>query len=177
MPERERLLLAMADVTPELRAEVELVAARADMPLAPLYGTLIGADVAAMSPAERGRKLQEAADAFVKVRAELRTLASSDPEVTRLRQEAEQQLSLGAFDTARASLPQAADIDGQSRQALKENFIGRTVSEATTHYLAGGAALADLRYQLAISDYEKAVALYAEIEGFDLSDEDRYQHT
>ena len=129
-----------------------------------------------MSPAERGRKLQEAADAFVKVRAELRTLASSDPEVTRLRQEAEQQLSLGAFDTARATLAEAADIDGRSRQALKENFIGRTVSEATTHYLAGGAALADLRYQLAIADYEKAAALYAEVEGFDLSDDDRYQH-
>ena len=71
---------------------------------------------------------------------------------------------------------QAADIDGQSRQALKENFIGRTVSEATTHYLAGGASLADLRYQLAIDDYEKAAALYAEVEGFDLSDDDRYQH-
>ena len=106
----------------------------------------------------------------------MRTLSSSDPKVTELRQQAEQQLSLGAFDTARATLMQAADIDGQSRQALKENFIERTVSEATTHYLAGGASLADLRYQLAIDDYEKAAALYAEVEGFDLSDDDRYQH-
>ena len=72
----------MADVTPDMRAEVELVAARADMPLAPLYGALIGSDAAAMTPAERGRKLQEAADAFVKVRAEMRTLSSSDPKVT-----------------------------------------------------------------------------------------------
>ena len=166
----------MADVTPDMRVEVELVAARADMPLAPLYGALIGADVAALTPVERGRKLQEAADAFVKVRAEMRALSSSDPEVTELRQEAERQLSLGAFDTARATLMKAADIDGQSRQALKENFIGRTVSEATTHYLAGGASLADLRYQLAIDDYEKAAALYAEVEGFDLSDDDRHQH-
>ena len=80
LPERERLLLAMADVTPDMRVEVELVAARADMPLAPLYGALIGSDAAALTPAERGRKLQEAADAFVKVRAEMRTLSSSDPE-------------------------------------------------------------------------------------------------
>ena len=43
IPERERLLLAMADVTPELRDEVERVAAQADVPLAPLYGALIGA--------------------------------------------------------------------------------------------------------------------------------------
>ena len=88
----------------------------------------------------------------------MRSLSSSDPEVTRLRQQAEQELSLGAFDTARATLMQAADIDGQSRKALKENFVERTVSEATTRYLAGGAARADLRYQLAIDDYENAAA-------------------
>jgi uncharacterized caspase-like protein len=176
LPERERLLLAMADVTPDMRAEVELIAARSDMPLAPLYGALIGNDVAAMTPAQRERKLQEAADNFVRVRAEMRSLSSSDPKVTELRQEAEQQLSLGAFDTARARLMEAADIDGQSREKLKENYIDRTVSEATTHYLAGGAALADLRYQMAIDDYEKAAALYKEIEGFDLSDDDRHQN-
>ena len=177
LPERERLLLAMADVTPDLRAEVELVAAKADMPLAPLYGTLISADLRTMTPPERSRRLSEAADAFVKVRAEMRSLASDDPEVTRLRQQAEQQLSLGAFETARAILASAADIDSNSRQSLKQNLIARTISEATTHYLAGGAARADLRYQLAISDYEEAAALYDEIEGFDLADENRQQHT
>src|SRR5262249_43060683 len=145
-------------------------------PLAPLYGALIGADPQPRTAAERGQKLNEAADAFVKVRAEMRSLSSSDPEVTRLRQQAEQELSLGAFDTARATLMQAADIDGQSRKALKENFVQRTVSEATTHYLAGGAALADLRYQLAVDDYERAAALYAEVEELGLSDDDRYQH-
>jgi tetratricopeptide (TPR) repeat protein len=176
LPERDRLLLAMADVTPDLRAEVETIAAGSDMPLAPLYAALITTDGKAMQPTQRRQKLKEAADAFVKVRAEMRTLASDDPEVTRLRQQAEQQLSLGAFDTARTLLASAADIDSSSRQSLKENLIARTVSEATTHYLAGGAARADLRYQLAISDYEKAVALYDEIEGFDLADADRQQH-
>ena len=176
LPERERLLLAMADVTPDLRAEVELIAAKADMPLAPLYGALIDSGVAKLTPSERSRKLGEAADAFMKVRAEMRQLASDDPEVTKLRQQAEQQLSLGAFETARMLLASAADIDSNSRQALKENLIARTVSEATTHYLAGGAARADLRYALAISDYEKAASLYGEIEGFDLKDADRQQH-
>ena len=49
-------------------------------------------------------KLHQAADAFVKVREELKTLSSADPEVTRLRSEAEQQLALGAFEAARAKL-------------------------------------------------------------------------
>ena len=83
-----------------------------------------------------------------------------DPEVTRLRQEAEQQLSLGAFDTARARLAEAADIDGHSRQALKENFVGRTASEATTHYISHRAPK-PLDYQLAILHYETTLAVSA----------------
>ena len=175
LPERERLLLAMADVTPDLRAEVEHIAAEAGMPLAPLFGALIASQAGRLDPAERGRKLQEAADAFVRVREEMRTLASSDPQVAGLRDEAERHLSLGAFEEARASLAAAADIDSRSRQTLKENFVERTLSEATTRYLSGGAAHAALRYQLAIDDYEKAAALYTEIQGFDLPDEARYQ--
>lgn len=176
LPERDRLLLAMADVTPDLRAEVETIAAKSDMPLAPLYAALITSEGKAMQPVQRQRKLQEAADAFIKVRADLRNLASSDPQVTELRRKADAQLALGSFDEARALLQQAVAIDGKSRDALKDRFIERTLSEATTLYLAGGASQAQLRYDLAIADYQKAAALYDEIEGFDLSDADRQQH-
>ena len=47
MGERERLLVAMAGLPPELRAEVEALAAQNDMPLAPLYGALLSAACAA----------------------------------------------------------------------------------------------------------------------------------
>jgi len=173
--ERDRLLLAMADITPDLRSEVEAIAAGADMPLAPLYAALISSDGKAMADGERRGKLQDAARAFVQVRSDLRNLGSSDPRVTALRQDAEAQLALGAFDEARAHLSRAAAIDGESREDLKANFIERTLSEATSHYLNGGAARAELRYGLAIEDFGKAVALYAEIDGFDLPDEARYQ--
>ena len=175
LPERDRLLLAMADVTPDLRGEVETIAAKVDMPLAPLYAALITSDGKAMQPPQRRRKLQEAADAFVKVRADLRDFASSDPEVTKLRQKAETQLALGSFDEARALLNQAAAIDGRSRDELKDRFIERTLSEATTHYLAGGASQAQLRYDLAIADYQAAAKLYADVDGFEIPDEARYQ--
>ncbi|MFA6155544.1 caspase family protein [Mesorhizobium sp.] len=177
LPERDRLLLAMADVTPDLRVEVEAVAANADMPLAPLYAALITSDGKAMQPTLRRQKLQEAADAFTKVQADLRAFASSDPQATALRQQAEAQLALGSFDEARALLGKAADIDGKSRDDLKARFIERTLSEATTHYLAGGASRAQLRYDLALDDYRKAVALYADVEGFDIPDDARYQQT
>ena len=162
LPERERLLLAMADVTPDIRAEVEQIASDADMPLAPLYGALIGSDSAKLSETERMAKLHQAADAFVKVREQLKTLSSTDPEVTRLRSEAEQQLALGAFEAARAKLTAAAEIDSRSRQALKTNYVERTLSEAATHTISGGAANAELEYAIAIAEFEKAVALFGE---------------
>lgn len=160
LPERERLLLAMADVTPDIRAEVETIATDAGMPLAPLYGALF--EAGDLGDDERAAKLHEAAEAFVKVREELRAMASSDPEVERLRGEAEEQLALGAFDTARERLQLAAEIDSTSRDALKVNYVERTLSEAATRYISGGAAKAELRYDLAIADLEKAVGLYDE---------------
>ncbi|QKC85923.1 peptidase C14 [Mesorhizobium sp. NZP2077] len=175
LPERERLLLAMADVTPEMRGEVEQIASDADMPLAPLYGALLSKDLGSLGPEQRSAKLREAADAFVKVQREMTTLASGDPEVTQLRQEAERQLSLGAFDAARAKLAEAAGIDKDSRQRLKANYVERTLSEAATHSLEGGAASALLRYQLAADGYEKATALYREVNGEDIPADDRLQ--
>ena len=160
LPERERLLLAMADVTPDLRAEVEQIASDADMPLAPLYGALIGSDAGALDQAERSARLREAAAAFVKVRDELRTLGAADPEVAALRDEAGKFLADGAFEAARERLAAAADIDSRSRAALEGNIAERSVSEADTRVMSGGAARAELKYGLAIADFEKAVALF-----------------
>ncbi|QIG49540.1 peptidase C14 [Nordella sp. HKS 07] len=175
LPERERLLLAMADVTPDLRDEIERLALEKDMPLAPLYGALISSDAKDLTLEQRTRKLADAADAFVTTRNQMRTLSSTDPAVTKLRQEAEQQLALGAFDTARGKLAAAATIDSTSRDALKANFLERTLSEATTHAISGGASRADLKYDLAIASYEQATALYGEVSREALPDEQREQ--
>ncbi|TPM38620.1 caspase family protein [Mesorhizobium sp. B2-3-4] len=163
LPERERLLLAMADVTPDLRDEVERLARDKDMPLAPLYGALIDSGAKSLSADDRRKKLAEAADAFVAVRAQMKTLASADPAVATLRGEAQRQLDLGAFETARGKLTEAATIDATSRDALKANFVDRTLSEATTHVISGGAARSNLKYELAIESYEKASALYDDL--------------
>lgn len=179
LPERERLLLAMAEVTPQMRGEVEQIASDADMPLAPLYGALISSDTSHLSAESLNARLREAADAFVKVRGEMKTLASDDPQVTELHRQAEEQLSLGAFDGARAILAKAADIDNSSRQALKANFVSRTLSEAATRFLSAGAARANLDYAKAISDYESVLALYGEAgqASLDLEQADRQSRT
>ncbi|KQU87579.1 peptidase C14 [Mesorhizobium sp. Root102] len=162
LPERERLLLAMADVTPEMRGQVEQIASDADMPLAPLYGALIGLDTKHLSAESLDASLREAADAFVKVRGEMKTLAADDPRVTELRRQAEEQLALGAFGAAQAKLAEAVDIDEVSRKALKVNFIDRTLSQAATLFLSAGAARADLNYAAAIEGYETVLSLYGE---------------
>lgn len=162
LPERERLLLAMADVTPALRAEIEAVASEADVPLAPLYGALLESGAAVQSAEERSRRLRDAAQAFADVRSQLRDLGAADPQVAKLRDEAETELARGAFDAARARFADAAALDERSREALKANFAERTLSEAGTRLLSGGAARTALRYDLAIADYENALALYDE---------------
>ncbi len=175
LPERERLLLAMADVTTDLREEVERLAAQKDMPLAPLYGALISSDAGALSQEERVKKLTDAADAFVATRTQIKTLGSADPAVSKLREEAETQLALGAFDTARGKLAEAATIDSTSRDALKANFLERTTSEATTHIISGGASRADLKYDLAIESYQKAATLFDEVSNDNLPEKQRQQ--
>ncbi|WP_245462966.1 caspase family protein [Mesorhizobium sp. M7D.F.Ca.US.005.01.1.1] len=162
LPERERLLLAMADVTPEMRGQVEQIASDADMPLAPLYGALIGLDTKPLSAESLDASLREAADAFVKVRGEMKTLAADDPRVTELRRQAEEQLALGAFGAAQARLAEAVDIDDVSRKALKVNFVDRTLSQAATLFLSAGASRADLNYAAAIKGYETVLSLYGE---------------
>jgi uncharacterized caspase-like protein len=176
LPERERLLLAMAQVTPAIRVEVEAIATDHGMPLAPLYAALVSENLAALDAELRAAKLRESAAAFVKVREEMRTLASGDPRVTALRLEAEEQLSLGAVDEALAKLDEAAGLDSASRDSLTSNYMERTLSEAATYYLSAGTARTDLRYDRAITDYEKAAALYAELVDEDISADDRLQH-
>ncbi len=177
LPERERLLLAMANLTPDLRAEIEATAASRDMPLAPLYAALLSADLAGLSPADRERALAEAADAFLQVRAEMSILASSDPEVASLRRQAEDQLELGAFEAARALLRKAVEIDEAARDALRTNYTDRTLSAAASLELSAGAARAELRYELAIADYARAAELYGEVEGPELPTDARFRYS
>lgn len=174
LDERERLLLAMAALTPELKREVERIAADKAMPLGPLYGALIAADLESTTNEDRAKKLAEAADAFVKTRDDLQRLASDDPEVTRLRRQAEEKLALGAFDDARARLAEAARIDSLSAEALAANLARRRLSEADTHQADGGVARAQLDRVGAIEAWEEAAKLHELVEKEDIPDAARH---
>lgn len=176
LPERDQLLIAMADLTPDLRAEVETLATARNLPLAPLYAALLSADLGDQTPEERARLLMEAAESYEAFQSELQRFRSDDPRVADLRAKAEEQLTLGAFDSARALLTDAAEIDASARSSMRETYVSRTVSEAATHMLNANAARTDLRYDLAIEDLGKTVALYAEIEGEELDRETQFSY-
>ncbi|WP_054008570.1 caspase family protein [Cypionkella psychrotolerans] len=175
--ERDRLLVAMAGLPAELRAEVEALAQQKDMPLAPLYGALMSADLAGKDRSARAQALVQSAESFLRFRAQVQLLSADDPKVAEFRAEAEQALDLGAFDLARTALDKAAKLDAEAREALRDNYRSRALSEAQTHALAASAAKADLRYDLAMADLTKALALYAELEGDALPRADREAYT
>lgn len=167
LPERERLLLAMAGLTPADRDAVRRVAKRFDMPLAPLFGALMQAGLEQAPRAERDARLEEAAAAFDGVRRDLQRLGAGDETVSDLRAQAEAQLMLGAADAARDLLAEAAQVDADSRLALRDNYAARTLSQAETLALRAGAAAAQLRRDLAIADYREALALFGEARALD----------
>lgn len=170
LPERERLLLAMADVSPALRDEVERVAADHQMPLAPLYGALVESRLGDLPAEERGVKLAEAARSFVETREKLRTFASADEAVTRLRAEAERALSLGAFAEATTRLDDAIAVDGKAAEAVGAVFVERTVSKAGSLAARAGVERTELRYAAAIASLEAAAAEHDGIAALDVPD-------
>jgi uncharacterized caspase-like protein len=81
-PERDRLLLAMAKIDADTRAQVERIAKAKDVPLAPLYGSLVAGAALSGEDAEARERLREhAAENSIKARIALKTLASPDHEV------------------------------------------------------------------------------------------------
>jgi len=172
MPERERLLLAMADISEAMRNEVEAIASEQDIPLAPLFASLISSDIRELDTPQRMERLHSSAASFVAVRDELRTLASSDPEVTRLRLEAEEQLSLGLYEAARSLGDQAAEIDRLAATELEGRARERFLSEAATHYLNGNAALSVGLPSGSLPYFRKAEEIFTRYHD-DLPDEDR----
>jgi uncharacterized caspase-like protein len=161
LPERDRLLLAMAKIDPDTRAQVERIAKAKNVPLAPLYGSLFaGATLASDSDGEmREKLLMQAAEDFVSTRTDLQTLASSDPEVARLRSEAEHDLSLGALDAARSALTRAIDVDHAASEALEERLRTRKLSEAASRAARAGVERTHLAYRDAARDLSMAADL------------------
>jgi uncharacterized caspase-like protein len=80
LPERDQLLLAMADVDADTRTQVEHIASDTGVPLATLYGALLAgeATVGKSDSEARERRLQEAAKEFIFFQSQLKIKLSLD---------------------------------------------------------------------------------------------------
>ena len=161
LTERDALLLAMADLTPDLRDQVETLAATRAMPLAPLYAALLTLPPDT-SRADLDRALTEAADAYASFQDQLALLSEADPRVADLRAQAAQALDLGEGATADALFRQAEALDAAAGAALEANLIARKVSQADTILLRADAARTALDHPAAIAALTEAIALYTE---------------
>lgn len=161
LPERARLLLAMAGIDADLRAQVERAAAARDMPLAPLYASAIEGGLAELGWEAREARLAEAADAFVETRERLLGLQSNDARVQALRVEAEGLLERGERQAALTRLETAIGIDAGAAAASAAVAVERRLSEADTRLSRAGVHAAGFAYAPALADYAAAADLYA----------------
>ena len=90
--------------------------------------------------------------------------------MSRLRADAQEQLSLGAFAKARERLATAAGIDAKASEALVGNLVERRISEARTHVADAGVARTQLDYKAAIEALERAAGLHEKIEKEEIAD-------
>ncbi len=177
LSERDALLLAMADLNGASRAEVETLAAARDMPLAPLFAAILTLDPNRTSQEDRTRTLIEAADAYADLQSRLALISPTDPRVEDLRTAAAADLDLGQFSAAQEKFQAAITLDDQGREAGKDLYLSRTVSQAETLILSADAARVDFDYQTAITALTNATALYAEAETFGLTAEAQFART
>ncbi|MCB6178577.1 caspase family protein [Rhodobacter sp. Har01] len=164
LSERDALLLAMADLSPDLRTEIERLAADRKMPLAPLYAALLSADLAEKGATARSAALIEAADAYADFQAKLLLLSPTDPRVAEVRAAATSDMDLGAVATAFDRYDEAAALDAEAAAASEDVFVARTVSQAETLLLKADAARSRLDHATALAAFAEAEALLARIE-------------
>lgn len=157
LSERERILLAMADITPGMRHEIETIASEYDMPLVPLYATLIENELTKTLEEGRQNELRRAAEAYSRMRDLARWLGSEDEEISRLREAAIEKMDIGALQEADDLLRQAQSVTEGKRQIAGRRFVDATVEFATGSLLRGSVAEARLRSREALNHYVAAV--------------------
>lgn len=162
--ERDGLLLAMAGIAPDLRAEIETLAADRQMPLAPLYAAVLANGLETQSAPARRAALEEAAESYADFQNRLTLLSTSDPRVEELRRAAAADMALGARQTALDRYDEAAAIDAEAGEAAGEVFVSRKVSQAVTLLQKADAARAGLDRDLALRTLEEVEAILALVE-------------
>ena len=108
---------------------------------------------------------------------EVRRLAPDDPKVAELRVRAEKELELGVVRCGAGNLARGGKAGCRRRAMPCATITAPAPCPRRRPRPWPPAARADLRYDLAMGDLGRALALYAELEGPDLARADRVAYT
>lgn len=163
---RRKLLLSIAALPSEVRAQVQTAAADAAVPMDTLYGLLdaLGTE-APENPEALDQLLRSQTDALRQIMDERRALTSTDPEITRLASLAQQaldegamQVSVGFWEQAKARYQQiSATLDATEAELEQRRREGGALlaSVADTYVLSGDYAAAAENFGLAFAEIER----------------------
>ncbi len=168
LSERDALLLAMADLSPDLRDQVETLAATRAMPLAPLYAALLTLPPDT-SREDRDRALTEAADAY----ASCRTSSPACPKPTPAWPSCAGRpppISTSARPRPRKRSSGRHRPGRSGARGRRDLYLARTLSQAETHVLSSNSSLAELDRESAIQSLKAASELFEEAYQLDSSD-------
>jgi len=168
LSERDALLLAMAGLTPELRAEVERIAALNDVPLAPLYAAMLSADLASLTLTEREAQLTAAATEYRAFIAQVAAPGEDDPRILALRNEAAELMRLGAYGEAQAKYDQALALGAARATSASDALVAETLSLVETLKASALAAQANLDHETAIARYRQIADDLGKVEALGL---------
>lgn len=168
LSERDALLLNMAGLTPELRAEVERIASLNDVPLAPLYAAMLSADLASLTLTEREAQLTAAAAEYRAFIAQVAAPGEDDPRILALRDEAAALMRLGAYGEAQAKYDQALALGTARSDSASDELMAETLSLIETLKASAFAAQATLDHETAIARYRQIADELGKIEALGL---------
>lgn len=162
--ERRQLLLTIADLPDVKRSQVELAAAKGNVPLDSLYGVLraLGTNDIPENPADLEKVLDAQAERLTKMFAERDALRTDDPEIVRLASAADTAIREGAIVTARQFLDQAvARVEATSGavDAAEDAVKQKRLADAAIYIQRADAASLVFDYAAAADDYGKAFGL------------------
>ena len=161
LPERERLLLATAEITQADREAVERFARKRSMPLAPLYAVLIA------SRADRTGKqllpiLSEAADQYDQIRS-LATDDISNQRAAELRRQAKEAAEMGLLRKARELLDEATEVSAEVADTALERAAKFTLDAAESAHASGILANLAVDLDAAAQRFERTIGLYEDL--------------
>ncbi len=162
--ERRSLLLAISDLPAVNRAQVEVAAARDDVPLDSLYGVLraLGTEKIPEDPTELGKVLDKQAERLRAMIGERDALRADDPEIVRLMASADDAIRQGAIRSARTFLDRAVarvEETGDAVDKAEEMVKQKRLADAAVYAQRADAAALGFDYLAAAADYGRAFDL------------------